>query len=324
MTACLELRAIGVDCRIVATRPEELPAARRLVDRRIAELDAVASRFRPDSEVSMLSVAPAAGSATVTLPASPLFLSLLEDALWAADVTDGLVDPTLGGAMEHIGYDADFADVLARPVPDTPVGRGSSRSRRASAPGPRGTLSDLRVDHPAGTVTAAAGTLIDLGATGKASMADRIAADLARAFPGGFLVDLGGDIAVAGPPPVGDWAIAVEETGSIVPQRLSVSTQGVATSGTDRRHWDAADGPRHHLLDPSTGRPVPHTWRQVTCVAASALEANTATTAACVLGDAAVAWLTERAIPARLVAEHGVVLCTPGWPKPVEPARSAS
>ena len=325
MTASMQLRAIGVDCRIVATRPEELPAARRLVDGRIAELDAVASRFRPDSEASVLSVAPAVDSATtVTLPASPLFLSLLDDALWAADATDGLVDPTLGGAMEHIGYDADFSEVLARPVAGTSTRRGSGASRRAPAPGPRSTLSDLRVDHVAGTVTAAAGTLIDLGATGKASMADRIAGELAGVFSGGFLVDLGGDIAVAGPSPVGGWVIAVEGTEAGEPQRLAVSTQGVATSGTDRRRWNVADGPRHHLLDPSTGQPVPHTWRQVTCVAATALEADTATTAACVLGDAAVAWLTERRIPARLVAQGGTVLCTPGWPMPAGLARSAS
>ena len=325
MTATLQLRAIGVDCRIVATQPGDLAAARRLVDRRIADLDAAASRFRPDSEVSVLSVAPATrADDTVTLPASALLLSLLDDALWAAAATDGLVDPTLGGAMEQIGYDADFAEILDRPMADGPMRQVSEGSGGAAAAGPRSTLSDLRVDQQAGTVTAAVGTLIDLGSTGKASMADRIARELADTFSGGFLVDLGGDIAVAGTPPVGGWAIAVEDLGSVSPQRLSVTTQGVATSGTDRRHWDTPDGPRHHLLDPATGRCVPDTWRQVTCVAASALEANAATTAACVLGGAAAAWLTDRGIPARLVGEHGVTLCTPGWPVPADLGRSAS
>ncbi|UIJ35502.1 FAD:protein FMN transferase [Allobranchiibius sp. GilTou73] len=325
MNAFAQFRAIGVDCRIVATRPDELPSARLMLDRAIADLDAVASRFRPDSEVSVLSVAPAAGAAgTVTLPASPLLLSLLDDALWAADVTDGLVDPTLGAAMERIGYDADFAEVLARTAADSPASVGGGRSGRASTPGPRSTLSELTLDHRAGTVTVAAGTLIDLGATGKASMADRVADDLARTLTGGFLVDLGGDIAVAGPPPGGGWAIAVEDEDGTVPQRISVTTQGVATSGTDRRHWQLPDGPHHHLIDPRTARSVPHTWRRVTCVAASALEANTATTASCVLGGAAVAWLTERAIPARLVGQSGEASCTPGWPMPARQDRSAS
>lgn len=298
-------RAIGVDCRILATREAVLPAARELAQARLAQLDTVASRFRPDSEVMRLSVAPAApGTRTVTVPASPLLCDLVEDALWAAEVTGGVVDPTLGRAMEAAGYDADLAVVRAR----TTVGGRTA----VAAPS---TLADLRVDRAAGTLTTAAGALLDLGATAKATTADRIAGDLAARCPGGFLVDLGGDIAVSGQPPAGGWVIAAGAEAAAT-DRIGITTQGVATSGTDRRRWYVDGDLRHHLLDPGTGQPVAHTWHQVTCVGASALEANTASTAACVLADRAVGWLTERGIPARLVTDDGVVVRSPGWPRP--------
>lgn len=304
MTATTSFRAIGVECRIVATRASALPAAREMAEARLRELDAAASRFRPDSEVLQLTrIPPTTSFGTATASVSPLLRSLIEDALWAADATDGLVDPTLGRAMEANGYDADLADVLARPAPSESV---------APVAAPPSTLHSLSVDAAAGTLTFAAGTLLDLGATAKAAMADRLAREVARHAAGGFLVDLGGDIAIAGPTPTDGWVISTEAPPTDA--RISITTQGVATSGTDRRRWYADGVSRHHLLDPATGRPVPDAWRRVTCVAASALEANTASTAACVLGAVAPDWLTARGIPAQLVSEQGEVLHTPGWP----------
>jgi len=46
--------------------------------------------------------------------------------------------------------------------------------------------------------------------------------------------------------------------------------------------------------------------------------ANTASTAAIVLGDKAVDWLTARDIPARLVDTHGKIVRTARWPEPEE------
>lgn len=305
MTGSLEFRALGVDCRIVATDESTLSAAGDFAVTWLLDLDATASRFRADSEVARLAAMPSSHE-TLTAPATRLLRSLVQDALWAADVTGGLVDPTLGRAMETNGYDADLDDILSRVVDE------SVAARREFTP-TSSTLRDLSIDPQAGTITVATGTLIDLGAIGKAAAADRIAADLAAEQPGGFLVDLGGDLAVAGEPPTGGWVIATDGAGA-EGARVTITGHGVATSGTDRRRWQVGGSTRHHLLDPATGRPVRRTWRRVTCVAASALEANTATTAALVLGDAAVAWLTGRGIPARLVSEQGDVHFTPGWP----------
>ena len=44
-----------------------------------------------------------------TLHVSPLFARALRAALDVAAETDGLVDPTLGAALEAAGYDRDFS-----------------------------------------------------------------------------------------------------------------------------------------------------------------------------------------------------------------------
>jgi thiamine biosynthesis lipoprotein len=49
--------------------------------------------------------------------------------------------------------------------------------------------------------------------------------------------------------------------------------------------------------------------------AATCVDANTASTAAIVLGGAAPAWLAEHGLPARLCAQDGTVTRVAGWPQ---------
>src|SRR5947209_2978981 len=62
---------------------------------------------------------------------------------------------------------------------------------------------EVSVDRGASTVTLPAGVELDLGATGKAFAADRAATAVQQAVGGGVLINLGGDVATAGPPPDG-------------------------------------------------------------------------------------------------------------------------
>jgi thiamine biosynthesis lipoprotein len=57
-------------------------------------------------------------------------------------------------------------------------------------------------------------------------------------------------------------------------------------------------------------------WAHVTCVASSALEANTASTASIVLGDEAPAWLNRNRVASRLERPDGTVVFTSDWPLP--------
>lgn len=300
LLAATTFTAIGTSHRIVATDAAALPEARALALDHLRALDAAASRFRPDSEVARLAAAARHGVATAHV--SEILGDYVRAALRAAALTGGLVDPTVGAAVVATGYDADIAVVRAR---RTAVAAGA-----AAVPGWRTVLLDDLTD----LLTVPAGCLLDLGSTAKAHAADTIARLLATLLPGGFLVDLGGDVAVAGPVPDAGWQVGVEAADGRVLQVVATTGQALATSSTRLRRWATSAGVAHHVVDPRTGTTAPGTWAQVACAGASALEANAASTAAIVLGPAAPSWLADRGVPARLDGADGSVRVTPGWP----------
>jgi len=287
--------------------PGVLEAARAAVEAELAAIDAAASRFRPDSELA--AVNRAAGRAT---PVSDLLIEAVEVALRGARLTDGRVDPTIGRVVRLLGYDRDFASV----APDGPPLQLTARS----VPG----WQLVQVDRAAGTVTVPPGVELDLGSSAKALASDRAAraaGDAAAGVAGapiGVLVGLGGDIAVRGPAPVGGWDVKVTDNHASPPdgpgQSISISSGGLATSGTTVRRWQRGEIALHHIVDPATGLPADTCWRTVSVAAASCVDANIASTAAIILGEAAPAWLTAHALPARLVRHDGTVTTVNGWP----------
>jgi FAD:protein FMN transferase len=306
--------------------PETLEPARAEAVRLLRAVDAAYSRFRPDSD--LMRANRAAGS---WVRVHPLLVGALTAALAAAEETGGLVDPTLGGALEALGYHRDFSE-LPRPdeqpddeqpddeqpddhQPDDDQPDGGP----AAIPGPvrPDVWREVEVD-PAGAVRVPQGVVLDLGAVGKAFAADLVAGSIARTVGADCVLSLGGDVAVGAVPdsPGHPWQVAVAEAPGGDPAQLVVLDRGgMATSTTTHRRWRSGGATVHHLLDPRTGRPVERSWRTVSVAAASCVAANTASTASLVLGAAATAWLTERGLPARLVARDGSVTVAGGWPE---------
>ncbi|MGB8383648.1 MAG: FAD:protein FMN transferase, partial [Dermatophilaceae bacterium] len=101
-----DFSAIGCQHTILTLDPAALVPGGELAENIIEQLDLVASRFRPDSEVSR--IAELASSVDVRVVVSPLLGRCIEAALHAAKITDGLVDPTVGRAVAACGYDADI------------------------------------------------------------------------------------------------------------------------------------------------------------------------------------------------------------------------
>jgi thiamine biosynthesis lipoprotein len=291
--------AIGTTVAVV-TSERALPAARLAVIGELTAIDRACSRFRRDSELSRVN---AAGGRWVDV--GPRFSEALAAGLRAAQLSDGAVDPTIGEALLLAGYDRDFGTGLIEPP--APL-----RTRRV--PG----WQAVRLDAAAGRVRVPRGVRLDLGATAKALAADRAAAAVVRGSPGeGVLVNLGGDIAIAGPAPPGGWRVRVtsdHEAGPDAPgQTIRIAAGALATSSTMVRRWGAA----HHIIDPSTGRPAASMWRTVSVAAGSCVDANIASTAAIVLGPDAPAWLARRKLPSRLVDQRDDVLSVAGWPAEV-------
>jgi thiamine biosynthesis lipoprotein len=287
----------------MVTRPEELQAARAIVDTELADIDLACSRFREDSELSRLNRAD--GAATRV---GALLAEALEIALRAARLTDGDVDPTCGRALIELGYDRDFAQISPSSIRNFPV--------PAPVPGWRriGYEPMLRLVH------LPQGILLDLGATAKAWAADRCAVKAAEKLGCGVLVSLGGDVAAAGPPPAQGWRIRVTDDhsapGSSPGQTVGIHSGGLATSSTTVRAWALGDSQHmvHHIVNPATGQPARSRWRTVSVAAATCVDANTASTAAIIRDERAPQWLESLALPARLVGTDGSVVHTAGWP----------
>jgi thiamine biosynthesis lipoprotein len=167
------------------------------------------------------------------------------------------------------------------------------------------------------------GIRLDLGATTKAWTADQAAHIAAAACGSGALVNLLGDVATAGEAPENGWAILVtddhrEGTASenAIAQIVSITQGGLATSGTTVRHCHLDDGSiAPHIIDPRTMEPVFPLWRTVSVFAGDCLTANSASTAAIILGENAVHWLEETGLPARLVDGNGAIAYVAGWPE---------
>jgi thiamine biosynthesis lipoprotein ApbE len=296
-------RALGGSLRVVVTRPALLRAAKAAVDEVVAAMDQAASRFRDDSELSLLNASP---DREVTI--SPLLAQAIAAALRGAELSGGAVDPTIGSAIRLAGYDTDFALV--------PVDGDQIRLYSERVPGWRAVHLDLRSK----TVRVPRGVEIDLGATAKALTSDLAAAAASKAIDGaGVLVSLGGDIAVAGEAPDDGWSIQASED-SAAPiddneESVRITSGGIATSSTTVRRWTRGGVVLHHIIDPATGLPADSCWRTASVVAATCVDANIASTAAIVMGRDAISWLEASRLPARLIDLAGNVHRVAGWPE---------
>ncbi len=299
------------------TYPKRLAAARELLEADLAALDRSCSRFRADSELVAVGEAARNASGPVTLTVSPLLAEAVEVSLRAAELTDGDVDPTVGGAMAALGYDRDFAELAPPAQPVTSAHRPAVPVSVRAIPG----WQSVSVDVAARQLTVPPGVQLDLGATVKGWAADRSAARIADRLGCGVLVSLGGDTAVAGVPPDGFWRIRVQDRTGLPDespdgpsQVVAIRDGGLATSSTAARRWHHGGDLLHHILDPRTGLPAAPVWRTVSVAAATCADANTAATAAIIRGAQAPAWLAALELPARLVTHDGNVRTVAGWP----------
>ncbi len=280
----------------VVTTGRDVVAARGQVRAVMALVARAADRFDPTSDVSRVSAV-----AGEPVRVDDLTLDLVAAALAAAELTDGLHDPTVGHLLDAWGYDRTIEAVRrdgTRRVPDLDA------LARADWRG-------VRLDRAAGTVSIPAGTGLDLGGPAKAWAAQE-GARRAHALTGApTLVEIGGDVAVAGEHP---WTVRVAEREGEAGELVTLHAGALTTSSTTARRWQAPEGARHHLLDPRTSRPALGPWRTVSCWHDDAVVADAWSAAAIVAGEGADVLLRTHGVPARLVHRDGFVVTTPGWP----------
>lgn len=302
--------ALGTYVHLATRNDDLLPALRGLAETILADVDRTCSRFRDDSDLTLVN-----RNAGRWVAVDPLLVRAVETAVDAARQTDGLVNPLLGRPLQQLGYDRDFAAVVE--LDDDVIA--------PATPPPLDAWSAIRLDA-GGALVIPAGTALDLGATAKAWAADIIAAAAAGELEAEAIVSLGGDIAIADTgSPAEPWPIAISTfPGQPAEAIITLDRGGLATSSTRVRRWARRGVQLHHVLDPRTGLPAPTTWRTVTATGRSATAANIASTAAIVLGEQAPAWLEQRGVDARLVAADGGIQTVGAWPTDTEVARPAT
>jgi thiamine biosynthesis lipoprotein len=270
-----ERRFVAMGCEVIIGGGT--PADHAAIERLFAERELVFSRFVPQSELNRVNAS--AGRLTVV---SPLFAETLRVALDAADDTEGLVRPTLGGALEAAGYTRDSSLLTPDPAPLAPT---------SPAAGSVFALGRVVGIEP--------GVTLDLNGVVKALAVDEALA----LMDGDGFVSAGGDVAARG-----ELVVALPVEGSVSLQRGAL-----ATSGSTKRWWFRAGHVQHHLIDPGTGRPAETPWSQVTACGASCLAADIAAKAGFLMGERGPGWLDRKGIPARFLTADGEVTVNDAW-----------
>ena len=292
------VEAMGTVNSIAVDDERALPEALAMVRSQIAEIDSVCSRFHSDSELCRLNRS--AGTGPTEL--HPLLEEAIVAAMRVAEMTDGLVDPTIGRHVEDAGYTVTFSAI---PKDGPPL---ELRIRQVVG------WRAVELGRASHTARLPEGVALDLGASGKAWAADRAAERVASSLGVGVLVDCGGDVSVRGRIPDQGWPVRVaSDVGAPYGQDVLIRDGGLATSGTTSRRWRRGGIQMHDIIDPRTGLPAETPWAIVTVAAATCLEANAASTAALIMGEAARPWLEARRLPARLVRSNGRVELAGGW-----------
>ena len=260
-------------------------------------IDSACNRFRGDSEISQLN-----NSSTRSASVSPVFELALASAIRASDATEGLCDPTVLPALLALGYRDDYAQLLNQDHP-API---------CSFPTPG--VGAITLDPMTHTVTLAPGCQLDLGASAKALAADLIADDVATKC--GVVVEIGGDVAVRGQSPDGQWVIGISDRLTLTGRepRIYVQGGGIATSSCTTRVWQVGHQTVNHIIDPRSGTFAQGPNATATVAADSCATANAFATAALLWGEPAGYHIAQAGWSARLVRHDGTIEFVGGWP----------
>ncbi len=273
-----EVRVL-IGARLDAGLPEPESMAAQ-VEAALIDFDRQLSRFRPESELSRLNRDP-----REVVPASALLRSAVRAAIWAAERTGGLVDPTLLPELEAIGYAESRVGLASSPLSEALAG---GPPRRPARPSPATAWRGFAVceGEDEGAIRRPPGLMLDSGGIGKGMAADMIAPRLSPYSR--YVIDCGGDVRVGGRLP---WDEPVEIelrhplSGAAI-ETFPVTRGAVATSGIDARLWRTAAGHAHHLIDPSSGDSAWTGLISASARAPTALEADTLAKAALLSGPA--------------------------------------
>jgi len=212
------------------------------------------------------------------------FTTVLAAALRIAERSGGAFDPTLGPLIRTWGFSVkkNLGEPSAQTIDSLLQRIGYSKVR----------LEDERL------VRDVPGIEIDLNGLAQGYTVDLIAGYLENQGIRDLMVEVGGEVTALGKNERGQsWQIGIDkpiESPDAEERSIQVvvplSGRALATSGSYRKFRDSGGKKLTHIIDPSTGYPVPHRLVSVSVLADDAMTADAWATACMVMG-------LDRAIP---------------------------
>lgn len=259
--------------QLVADDAVRLPGLEAAIISLLQELDrGIFSTWTDSSELSRLNAVAGEGAVVV----SPALFEVLQAAQRIHTLSSGAFDPGVAPLVDLWG----FGPRPSGPAPDAQEIETARARLGISAVALNGRDSSVRLP---------ARVQLDLSGIAKGYAVDRVASLLEAHGAQHYLVEIGGELRLAGSrPDGGPWRIAIETPESAPGVFAVLESDGgsLALAGSgDYRNFRIVDGMRaSHEIDPRSGRPVTHDLAAVTVVAASAMEADAWATALMVLG----------------------------------------
>jgi thiamine biosynthesis lipoprotein len=251
------------------------------IDQALLNINQLMSTYIKDSELSRFNQ----WSSVEPFPMSAQTLDVLIEAKRLGAMSAGLLDVTVGPLVNLWGFGPQN-----RPE-KVPTEKLIETTRQKIG------LDKLKI----GTTWASKSQpdlYIDLSTVAKGYAVDKLAELLQTFSINNYLVEIGGEMRLAGQKASGEpWKIAIEkpETEQRAIQKIiSVGDNAVATSG-DYRNYYEQNGVRYsHLINPTTGYPIKHNLVSVTVVHASSMTADGLATALNVMGKEKALELAEK------------------------------
>lgn len=294
-------------------------AGRRPVGQTIEDLfryfERTLSRFLPSSDLSQLN-----SHDGDSFTAGQDLFDAIQAALWAAQQTNGIFDPTILPYLERAGYDRTFK-ALPNRRPMTPDDTLVERDDGTETARTGRDYRDVSLDPFTRVIARPAGLRFDLGGMGKGWTVDRIVDEIQDS--GYFLINAGGDIYAYGAPPgAKGWKIHLAHAldPRLKTATLQVAHRAVATSTIARRRWFHEGRLQHHLIDPRRGEPCGGDVVSASVVAGRAFTAEVYAKTALILGkDQGLAFLESLpGVDGLMVSAGGEIVTTKGMDQYVE------
>ncbi|MCW5945990.1 MAG: FAD:protein FMN transferase [Fimbriimonadales bacterium] len=256
---------VRVNVTLYAKSTEQAETAAKAAFARFAELEAIMSDYRDDSELMRL----CAKAGTGPIKVSTELFDILQRSLKLSEETAGAFDVTCGPVVK----------LWRQARQNTRLPDKKTLEHALSLVG----FKYMKLDQKQSTVTLELpGMMIDLGGIAKGYACDEALKAMRKHGIESAMIEAGGDIAVSNPPPnKNGWEIAVRNLDGTL---FSLKNSGISTSG-DTEQFVEIDGVRYsHIVDPRTGIGLTNRV-QVTVVASDATTSDSLATALCVLGE---------------------------------------